>query len=88
MEALTEALKPYKPQRRLPVDAGAGDALPAYCRFKHLKEAGIVTDHGQLRRLVADQGFPPGFLLSPNVRVWNVAEVNRWLAAKQGQTTA
>jgi hypothetical protein len=38
--------------------------LPAYCRFKDLRDNGIVPNWQQLRRLVEDEDFPPGLLLS------------------------
>jgi hypothetical protein len=34
-----------------------------------------------LRRAIQDRGFPPGRLLSANVRVWAVSEVRAWLDA-------
>ena len=85
----TDNLKPFKTSLHQPADADADDAekLPAHCRFKDLKEAGICSDYRQLARMVADENFPPGFLLSPNVRVWNIGEIRRWLAASNSRTT-
>ncbi|MGO9773938.1 MAG: helix-turn-helix transcriptional regulator [Roseiarcus sp.] len=34
------------------------------------------------KRLIDDQGFPPGVLLTPNARAWTEAEVNDWLASR------
>jgi hypothetical protein len=65
--------------------ASGAKALPTCCRFKDLKAANIVSDHRQLGRLIAEQGFPPGLLLSPAVRVWDVADVCRWLDARRQQ---
>ena len=63
---------------------GSGDAivphLPVYIRMRHLREAGIVGNWQQLGRLIEHYGFPAGVLLSPNVRAWDKAEVERWLA--------
>ena len=56
--------------------------LPVYARFADLQAAKIVSSWMQLRRLIDEQGFPPGRLLSPNVRVFSVSEVKRWLASR------
>jgi hypothetical protein len=49
-------------------------------RFGDLKEQGIVRNWPQLRRLVETQGFPQGFYLSANTRVWDDSAVEEWLA--------
>ena len=54
--------------------------LPVFIRMRHLREAGIVDSWQQLGRLIAEYGFPTGVLLSPNVRAFDKAEVERWLA--------
>ena len=51
-------------------------------RFRDLKESGIVASWPQLKRLQEGQGFPPGRMLSPNVRVWSQAEIDAWLASR------
>jgi hypothetical protein len=48
-------------------------------RFADLESAGIVKSWAQLKRLQALYDFPPGRMLSPNVRVWGEDEINRWL---------
>ena len=48
--------------------------LPTYCRFADLHAAGIVQNWTHLQRLIAEEGFPPGRLLSRNVRAWDVIE--------------
>jgi hypothetical protein len=53
--------------------------LPVYCRFRDLVEAGVTTNWPQLLRMVDREGFPTGIWLSANIRVWEVAEVRRWL---------
>jgi hypothetical protein len=58
------------------------DHLPPYCRFRDLRAAGVAGTWQQLGRMIDAQGFPPGQLLSPNVRVWKVEEINRWLEAR------
>jgi predicted DNA-binding transcriptional regulator AlpA len=53
-----------------------------YLRFPDLKARGIVQSRMTLKRLIDDQGFPPGVLLTPNARAWTEAEVNDWLASR------
>jgi predicted DNA-binding transcriptional regulator AlpA len=49
-------------------------------RFKHLKERGIVDSWAQLSNLVQKHGFPCGFYLGSNTRVWRESEIEDWLA--------
>jgi hypothetical protein len=65
-------------------DRASGDdgGLPNYVRYAHLEAAGIVTSWTALNRLIAHDGFPPGVLLSRNVRAWRVDDVQRWLDAR------
>jgi hypothetical protein len=63
-------------------DRGSGDdtglsRLPYLVRFRNLREAGIVDSWEQLSQLVDRYGFPSGTLLSPNVRVWDVDDVQQ-----------
>jgi hypothetical protein len=48
-------------------------------RFRHLKERGIVDNWPQVKRLVEQQGFPPGRYLGANTRVWLEDEIDDWL---------
>lgn len=52
-------------------------------RFSDLKAANVVTSWPQLKRLVDQHGFPPGFKLSPAVRVFPEHEVLAWVAARR-----
>jgi predicted DNA-binding transcriptional regulator AlpA len=52
-------------------------------RFADLKEAQVVTSWPQLKRLVQSHEFPPGFMLSPCVRVWDAQDVERWLQRRR-----
>jgi hypothetical protein len=54
--------------------------LPVLCRYDDLKKARIVESWQQLQRLIADHAFPPGKLLSPNLRAFEVGEVLQWLS--------
>jgi predicted DNA-binding transcriptional regulator AlpA len=56
--------------------------LPTFVRFKELRRAGIVGSWTQLFRMIDDDGFPAGVLLSPNVRAWRLDHVERWLATR------
>jgi hypothetical protein len=56
-------------------------------RFADLKRAQIVTNWPQVKRLVDNVGFPPGFLLSPGCRVWDAGEVDAWLQSRREAST-
>jgi predicted DNA-binding transcriptional regulator AlpA len=60
----------------------AASHLPIFVRYKDLVAAGIVDSYRQLYNLINDRGFPPGMLLSPNVRAWNVADIEAWLSTR------
>jgi predicted DNA-binding transcriptional regulator AlpA len=53
-----------------------------YLRFRDLKARGVVNSWTQLYRMIDREGFPPGILLSPGVRVFPEREVERWLAQR------
>jgi hypothetical protein len=52
-------------------------------RFSDLKERRIAENWNRVRRLQQEQGFPPGFLLSPQCRVWTEQEVEDWLQSRR-----
>ena len=56
-----------------------GDAaiarLPTLIRFRDLRASGIANNWTQLLRMIDQDGFPRGKLLSPNVRAWDVNEI-------------
>jgi hypothetical protein len=54
-------------------------SLPVYVRFRDLKAAGIVQNWQGIKRLVEEQGFPPGVMLGPNTRAWTVGDVRAGL---------
>ena len=55
----------------------------AHVRVKDLVDAKIISGWAQLKRLIDEQRtFPKGILLSPNVRVFAVAEVKKWLETR------
>ena len=56
--------------------------LPQLIRYKHLKDAGVVSSWAQLQHMIENEGFDPGFLLSPNVRAWYAHKVQKWLAER------
>jgi predicted DNA-binding transcriptional regulator AlpA len=54
-----------------------------FVRFPDLKARGIAGSWAQLDNLIKKHGFPPGRMLSPNVRAWDdEKEVEPWLAAR------
>jgi hypothetical protein len=52
-------------------------------RFADLHARGIVRNREQLRNLINDYGFPAGFLLTPNARVYDQTEVEAWLQTRR-----
>ena len=48
-------------------------------RFADLKALGIASSWMQVSRLIKEQGFPPGFRLTPRTRSWGEDDVQRWL---------
>jgi predicted DNA-binding transcriptional regulator AlpA len=67
-------------------DCGGDDdrarRLPVYVRFRDIKAAGIAKNWPTLTRLIEEEGFPRGVMLSPNIRAWKLAEVEQWLASR------
>jgi len=61
-------------------DDDAGRRLPTFVRFRDIKASGIAASWTQLSRLIDDEGFPPGIMLSPNIRAWRLDDVQLWLA--------
>ena len=57
-------------------------ALPRLARYADLVEAGVTTNWTHLARLIREEHFPPGFLLSRNIRCWDVAQIKRWLSER------
>jgi predicted DNA-binding transcriptional regulator AlpA len=65
--------------------SGSDDAasrLPVYVRYCDLQAAGIAGSWEQLYRLIDQQSFPPGVMLSANTRAWRLDEVEQWLASR------
>ena len=56
------------------------DEIEAHCRFADLRDAHIVENWQQLKKLQEKENFPLGRLLGPNSRVWTVREIKQWLA--------
>jgi predicted DNA-binding transcriptional regulator AlpA len=53
-------------------------------RYVDLQRRGIVRNRQQLSNLIHDYGFPAGWLLTPNARVWDESDVEAWLAERRG----
>jgi hypothetical protein len=52
-------------------------------RFRDLKERGVIESWAQLARAQERDDFPPGRLLSPQIRVWDWEdEILPWLASR------
>lgn len=52
-------------------------------RFADLQARGIVRNRQQLHNLTRDLGFPRGWLLSPNARVWDEPDIAKWLEGRR-----
>lgn len=63
-------------------DAVAAPLLPTFHRFKDLRARNIARNWTQLLRLIREEGFPPGRLISRNSRAWTADEINAWLDAR------
>jgi predicted DNA-binding transcriptional regulator AlpA len=63
-------------------DDDAASRLPFLVRYKDLVATGICDSYRQLYNMIDNDGFPPGMLLSPNVRAWNVADIEEWLSTR------
>lgn len=53
-----------------------------FIRYPDLAARGIVRSRMTLKRLIDNEGFPPGVLLTPNCRAWDEADVDAWLASR------
>jgi predicted DNA-binding transcriptional regulator AlpA len=81
----TTPTAPATPQQRQRDGGSSDDAearLSILVRFADLKAAGYVRNWPTLLRLIDDDGFPPGFLLGRNTRVWVLDDVQAWIAAR------
>jgi hypothetical protein len=56
-------------------------------RFADLRERKIVETHTTLARWIAQEGFPPGFMVGPNTRAWREADVDAWIASRPVKNT-
>jgi hypothetical protein len=74
-----------RPPRRLePALSPTTDAsvLPVHCRYSDLVDANITHNWPHLLRMINEEGFPPGIMLSRNVRAWTVPSVLDWLSSR------
>lgn len=60
-----------------------GDLQVRLVRFADLKAAGIVRNWPQLKRMVEGAGFPRGYYLTPQARVWDASEVEAWVHSRR-----
>lgn len=66
-------------------DDGDDDArrvLPVYVRFRDINAAGIAKNWPTLTRLIEEENFPRGVMLSPNIRAWRLDEIRAWLETR------
>jgi predicted DNA-binding transcriptional regulator AlpA len=60
----------------------AARRLPVYVRFRDISAAGIARNWPTLTRLIEEEGFPRGVMLSPNIRAWRLDEIRVWLETR------
>lgn len=74
--AQIEAGKKEKPQIPEPLE-----------NYRHpdLVRRRLTSGWRQTNNLIARHGFPAGFLVSPQVRLWPIAEVERWVAERRAE---
>jgi predicted DNA-binding transcriptional regulator AlpA len=51
-------------------------------RYTDLVAKGVVNSRMTLKRLIDNQDFPPGILVTPNSRAWDEGEVDAWIGAR------
>jgi predicted DNA-binding transcriptional regulator AlpA len=56
--------------------------FPIYIRYDDLEAAGIARNWPTLTRLIEEEGFPRGVMLSPNIRAWKLDDITAWLATR------
>lgn len=57
-------------------------AIPHFVLQADLSERQISADSRQTRYLISHHNFPPGRMLSPQIRGWTEQEVSEWLATR------
>src|SRR5262245_23056476 len=63
-------------------DGDRARRLPIYVRARDIRDAGIARNWPTLTRLIEEEGFPRGVMLSPNIRAWRLDEIEAWLATR------
>ena len=51
-------------------------------RYRDLEAEGICRSRQDLKNKIDKQGFPPGFMLSPNCRAWRWSDIEAWLECR------
>jgi hypothetical protein len=51
-------------------------------RFADLQALNIVDNRVTLKNWIANEGFPPGRKLGPNIRAWDEGEVLAWMRSR------
>jgi hypothetical protein len=57
--------------------------IPNYLRFADLKARGIVNNWVTLQNWINHEGFPPGILVGPKIRIFAEPLVQAWLDARR-----
>jgi predicted DNA-binding transcriptional regulator AlpA len=51
-------------------------------RFPDLQARNVVGNRVQLDRLIREHNFPPGRMVSPNIRAWEEQEIADWFRSR------
>jgi predicted DNA-binding transcriptional regulator AlpA len=73
---------PHQKQGDRGDDPDDAAALPVFVRYRDLVKARIVGNRVTLARLIDEDGFPTGFMLGRNTRVWALGDVEAWIASR------
>ena len=56
--------------------------FPVFVRYDDFRRSPVSLHWTQLLRMIDDEGFPAGILISANVRAWRLGEMETWLAPR------
>ena len=83
--ALTSSAPLQLPHQRQGDRGDSDDAaavLATFVRYQDLVKAGIVQNRVTLARLINQDGFPTGYMIGRNTRLWALADVEAWIASR------
>jgi hypothetical protein len=63
------------------------ESRPIFDSFRDLQAMGVVANWMTLKRLIANEGFPPGRLISPQRRAWERYGPEGWMTWLRNRPT-